>query len=581
MHRDRLTLRRVRENVRNMTAQLVGRHWSEFGTAEPVLVNLIAKYQSVVGRMLIAKNPRFLFSSDDPKAKVVLSKLQEAVNRRIEEMGVVNTLQSGVVNSLYSLGITKVAIASPVDAAAQGWGVKSGQWYCENVDPDDYVCDTNAKELTRLGYEGHRVRVPLDAVKKMYGRKAADLVSSEHAQFNAEGDERIDVLFRGYYGSREEYRDMVDLWEIYLADENKVVVVADSTLTGGYYSRWEREAAPLWEQRWVGPPAGPFHKLAMMKVPGNLWPKAPIQDVFDLHLVINGMARKLVDQAEGQKDVYAVRGGKTEDGERIRSAMDREMVPCDSDPTVISHPGPNQGVFSLFQALDGTFNREAGNLDLLAGTGNLSPTAAQDKMLNANASRVIGDMQDRTTDWITSIGKAATWYELYHPHNVTRAEDPKYSKLIGEPFVRTTTPKERRAIPPDLYSVRVDPYSLRHKTPEERLAWISDRVRNQIIPILPLIQQKGYDFDFGGLFQLEAELGDEPRWAGLMSVGEPPEADPSGGGQGQDGAGHGTTLPPNTSREYVRRSENRGNPQQSSAASQNQSQMNGPMGGAR
>ncbi len=410
MRQDRLVLMKTRENRRMMVRQMVGKHWSENGTTEAVVVNLISKFVSVIGRSLIAKNPRVKLSTFERSAKATADKMEAWCNREIQRLNLANSLQACVLDSLFSIGIMKVALAAPADAAGSGWGVKAGHPFCDPIDPDDFVCDTHSRDLTKLGYAGHRMRVLLDSVKdsRVYNSNRRKLEPSYHSQVNAQGDERIDVLFRSYYSSKEEYRDYVDLWEIYDPYDRKVLTLAGDDGDGN-------SAFIIREQEWVGPDCGPYHYLAMMKVPGNMWPKAPIQDLYDLHLLVNNIYRKLGRQAHDMKNVYVYRGGKDRDAEAVRKASDGEMVQCDSDPQVVTTEGPNQGIFVLGQHFESVFNREAGNIDLLAGAAKQSPTARQDAMLNENATRILGEMEDRSMDFFTSVTKAMMWFWQLHP----------------------------------------------------------------------------------------------------------------------------------------------------------------------
>lgn len=554
MKNDRLVLRRARENVRVMAQQLVGRWWSENGTEEPVLINNLARYQTVVGRALIGKDPRYLLSSFDRALAPTLSKLQAHANRRAEEMGLGGTIRASVVNSLYSIGITQVSLASPADAAAAGYGVIAGEPFASVVDPDDFVCDTHSTDLRKLGYAGKRVRLPLDVVKKMYGKRARDLAMSSHAQFNADGDSRIGTLFRGTYSTQEEYRQFVDLWEVWVTgddpDDASIVVLADSQITGAYWNKYRDGVEPLWEYKWIGPPCGPYHYLAMMKVPGNLWPKAPIQDIFDLHIAVNGLANKLVYQADAEKVVYGVKNAATEDAERYRTTQDRGMVPIDEPPVPIATPGPDQGVFNLEQWLGAELNKNAGNLDILSGAAPESDTLGQDRMLNANASRVIGGMQDEVMAHATDVGKAMIWYYNYHP---TAVYESVYDKHKGVRLKRRLGPEERHKLVYDTYKIKVDPFSLRYRSPEERLASMDRRVMQQVVPMAPVwAQTGGPSFDWAGYQQMVAELEDEPRWAKLFSLPQP-AASGGDGSEGPSGLSHRATKPAETTREVVRR----------------------------
>src|SRR5260370_6344382 len=158
MIRSRLMLRRFREERREMVRQYVGNHWSEEGTSEKVTVNLIGLYVSVVGRNLIAKNPRVMLSTFDRQNKPAVSAMQTWCNSEIVRMKMQNTLKRVVLDGLFSLGICKVALATPADSASVAWNLVAGQPFAERVDLDDFVFDMHARDFSECSFIGNRDR---------------------------------------------------------------------------------------------------------------------------------------------------------------------------------------------------------------------------------------------------------------------------------------------------------------------------------------------------------------------------------------------------------------------------------------
>src|SRR5947209_1673515 len=101
LRRDRLVLRRPRENRREMVRQFVGQRWSEDGTDRPVPVNLIALYVGVILTHLIAKEPRFTASTDDPEGRAAVEVLERWGNRELVRQQATQTLQRIVLDSLF------------------------------------------------------------------------------------------------------------------------------------------------------------------------------------------------------------------------------------------------------------------------------------------------------------------------------------------------------------------------------------------------------------------------------------------------------------------------------------------------
>src|SRR5262249_36774962 len=147
--------------------------------------------------------------------------------------------------------------------------------------------------------------------------------------FNAQGDERINLLGRSWYSmNSEEYDDYVDLWEIYLPHHRQVITLADDAMMGAYTGSVDYYEEALKEQKYVGPdrPLGPYHLLMGQRVPGNCMPKSEIQDLRDLHDMYNNIERKLFRQSKDYKQLFGILQGDVESGQRMKDANDGDFV---------------------------------------------------------------------------------------------------------------------------------------------------------------------------------------------------------------------------------------------------------------
>jgi hypothetical protein len=309
--RSRLMLRRPRQERRDMVKQFVGQHWSEEGTSEKVPVNLVSLYVQVMAARLVAKNPRVLLTTFDRGMKPTVSAMQAWANKEIERMDLQGTLQRVVIDALFSVGVLKVALADPSLAASSGWGLTAGEPFACPIDLDDWVYDAHCRDFRQASFLGHRYRVPLDTVKdsKLYSKARKDLVPATQQPYNQEGDEKIGMLGQTYSGAQDEdWEDYVDLWEIYLPRHRLVLTLTDEQLVGATPSDNGGRIEPLRVQQWVGPDCGPYHILGYGVVPGNPMPKAPVQDLIDLHDETNIAWRKIFRTMEDTKEVGLIQG---------------------------------------------------------------------------------------------------------------------------------------------------------------------------------------------------------------------------------------------------------------------------------
>jgi len=561
MKAGRRVLRLFREERLRAVRQYVGLHYADGGPDKAVPVNLIARYVSVIGRALVPSNPRVMITARKPQDAPVVSVMQEWVNRRLVEMYFQETLHRWVIDAVFSLGIMKVGIAAPTDSAVSGWyAAPAGMPFAETIDLDDFVYDPMCKDFRQASFLGHRFRVPLDVAKNMtsWDKKVRETLTKAESGTDGrlnqdDGDERVRVVGQGWQaGEEREYEPSVELWEVYLPRLKKVVILPSQQ--GGSPAS---DAKPLSEREWLGPPCGPYHFLGMQVVPGNPMPKAPIQDLIDLHEVVNKSYRKLIKQQERQKEVLPVRGAQLDDGRNVIQASDGEMIGVDNADTVkpVSFGGPNPVTAQFSIHLTDLFSKHAGNLDLMSGSAPQSKTATQDRILAANSNAMMADMQERTTSGTAKVMDALCWFWWYHPQ--LEMEVPRSAPGVPDvSIVRRLSPggtpgpgMKRNGRYEDL-SVRIDPYSMVYRTPQERLQFLNTVVQG-LFPLMPLLQQQGIMFDAQAYLKKTAEYADEPDVTSLFTVAEPPPQAPDESG-GVDTVS--SPKPANTTREYIRRS---------------------------
>lgn len=545
---DRRRLEWARVNRMEMVRQYAGDRWGEQCADKRIPINLLDLYVSIVGRNLIAKAPRVLLSTFDRESQPVVKAMESWANREIEHMQLADTLQRVVVDALFSLGVCKVGIATPADAASVSWSLEAGKPFCELIDLDDWVHDTHANHFAQCSYMGHRYRVPKEAAVAWLGKKAKDLNVSEDQPYNEGGDERIKLLGRGVEQYTEEFEDMVDLWEIYLPRHRLVVTIADDYMSGG--ATEDKEGQALLIQNWIGPYCGPYHPLGFGVVPGNAMPKAPLQSLFNLHEDANNAARKVERMVHRMKEVLVTDSNATESGQRIMDASDGQVIAV-SRPEGIKPMIPSgnalQPMIAAMTMFKDLFNVFGGNLEMMGGLSAQSKTATQDKMLNENSSRVISDMQERTVQHTSKVLESLCWYWHHDPNNVQRSEyKTKGASEVQEVFpARHPDPAAlRRTGRFEDMGIRVDPYSLKHQTPESRLQFIN-AVVDKLTPLMPILMQQGIMFDANHWLSLIAKYGDSPDVQELFTIREPVQA-----------AGGGSSEPPGmeqeTTRNYVR-----------------------------
>lgn len=554
--RSRLTLRRFREERREAVRQYVGSHYSEDGSIEKVPVNQISLFINIIGRSLIADNPRIMLSTFDRSLKPQVSAMESWLAKELPAMNFAETMQRVVLDAMFSVGVVKVALSTPSDSAKAAWNLPAGAPFVAPVDLDDFAVDIHARSFEEVSWICHRYRVHRDTIvdSKLYSKRRKDLEPSYDASYNAEGDERVNMIGRGYYGQyADEFEDMVDLWEIYLPRHRLILTLADDDLTGPTANGSEDlEEAALRVQNWVGPEKGPYHVMAFGTVPGNLMPKSPIHDLIDLHLQCNDLWRKMDRQGARFKDVTFVSGRADADGNRVLNGNDGDMIRVDNPDQIqnVKFGGPDQTLMGLFMSAKQMYNQHAGNLDLMGGLAPQSKTATQDQMLNTNGSRITSDMQQQATTCVARVAKALCWYWWHDPYLEMRSQYSLPGVTPPITLQRKVKPEDRIKGKFEDLQIETDPYSMQFTTPQQRLQTLMGLMRDVIVPMAPIMQQQQIVPDMNKFLEKVGKYANMPDLPEILTTqGDQPPETTQAGDQQQE-----VVKPGSTTRNYVRES---------------------------
>lgn len=553
---------------------LAGSRYSEDGAKKKTYLNLISLYVNIVSRSLISKSPRVLLRTFLRDQQPSVNAMQEWLNHEIERSSIAEQFKRVVIDALFSVGIMKVGIATPADAAVANWNLHAGDPYMRRIDLEDLVWDTNARDFSELAYIGHRIHVPKAIIEssKLYNKKAREkLATSENSRYNRTGEAKTSAIGRNEYAADSELEDMVDLWEVYVPQHRCIYTLADDDIGGASVSRDGPDVVALREMDWIGPDTGPYHILSFGIVPGNLFPKAPVQDVIDLHEAANNVYRKLVRQAHDQKEIL-LSMGSADDVDRIQKTPDGGAAMCESpDKTKVQkYGGPDQGLFLFIRELIERFSFMAGNLVVMGGLASQAGTAKQEELLASQSSGQVASMQDSTLEFVSECMRSLGWFWWHHPQKMMQYEHT----LPGLPDIGITrrlypnrdtpelmgmfglSPKEamnanKRTAPWDALHLKVDPYSMRHTTPQQRANDLTAFITQIYAPLAQVAAQQGVALDMPEFIRVLSEYRDMPEMQNILTVQEPAE-DMGGGGQGSS---HQRMMPPETTRNYVRKSE--------------------------
>lgn len=562
---DREALEPFRANRVELLRQVCGKHYGERGTPEELPINLLYKYVTTIARTLIPHEPRCLMRTGEKRFVPVVDGIEQYVNEEARRQYLGDEIGKVVVDALVSIGIMQVAITTPADSAAVGYSQKVGTPSAKRVSLDDWVWDTHARDPRQCSYMGHRYRPCLDTIRDdpAYGAARKDLQASDDDPTNHDGDRRLFEMVAGdNTGSGDtEFEERVDLWQLYFPRYKTICIVSDDQIRGHLQTGTGRpELEPLLVKEWVGPDCGPYHFLGMFWATDLLMPIAPLPQLWPMHVLVNNCYRKLMDQAERQKTLVVADTAAGEDAQKVRRELDGGVVLTANAERIkqMAWGGPDPNNVAFVDAAQYTFNQIAGNLDLLGGSAPQAKTATQEKLLNANSSRAITDMQMRTNSFTAGVFRAFAELHYNHPESVMRVtKEPKAAP--EEAFERAILPHPRfsgampdqlsRDFPFDRMKVELDPYSMQYTSPQEQGQAIRDMWINMFLPMMPLAQQQGVTADLNELIRLMAKYFDIPDLSRIFNTTAPPSEEAAGAGSG---GSHERLLAPSTSRTYER-----------------------------
>ena len=535
-------LRPFREVRKKLVKDFVGSMYGSSGDSgrQDIIMNLMYQTAETYTMSLAANRPRVLVTAQHTDVTWFAHSFQLGINNLIKEIRLEDMLRKAVMDSFFSMGIIKVysADAGLVELEGEDAWVDPGKPFAENISLDDFCYDTTASEWRKSSFALNKYRISREKVLSdgAYNKKVAEEldVVSQYPGWNADSGE---VPIREMLKSETQeagIEPMIDLMDVWLPKDKLVV-----TLPVG------KNTEPLRVVEWEGPENGPFHTLSLTcEVPDNIMPVSPAMNLKPLHDLINGLLRKQRRQAQRQKDIPFYQAGHQDDARRIEKASDGEWTRVDNPDSVnvmkMGGVDPQNQAFS--HSMKDTYDRMAGNLQMMAGLGPQSDTLGQDKLIHGAVTKREANMQYRVVDFTSRICRdlgSLLWQDQV-------LEIPQDFETSGIKVRADWNPEVREGDFID-YNFEIEPFSMMYKSPSERMQGISNFVTQIALPMEGMMQQYGGTIDIQELVEMYAELMDMPRLKQIVKFEEPKDDRPGPTPQQPAKASH-------TVRESVRRS---------------------------
>lgn len=480
---DRKQLQFYRDKFHENIKILVGRHYSDDGSEQPVPINKFALMLDVLTPMLAGKTPAAYVTTKSKAHKQTALAMQLAFPKRLKQVNYRDAARQVFAASIFSpMGIAKVGrefVRTETDEDGTEFNVTRPYVYPITI--DDFVFDMDAKRWCDVQYAGDRCDVDYDEFMEAGGFEPGveDYLEAAKNRYDHPDDERgrVAEISRGNQKKREQYRDTMSVWYIWCRHDNTVKVF-DRLRDGRLLKTIEFE----------GPEDGPYHFLSYTDVPGQILGLAPAAKLRDVVEAINMAWNKAVDGADRQKTLYEFRDAATASLARTLPDGHTYHSNVPNNVQAVRFGGAEQTNIGMAMTADNVFDQLGYPLSLLGGMGAGSPTATQDSILQGNATRSIGQMANRVQEFHASVFEHLgndMWDDHLFDPDMTYT--PTGSRLV---FTVSFAPDKRWGEFGD-YDIQIVPYSMSESTPAERWRGIAQFMQTFVMNAMPYMQQQG------------------------------------------------------------------------------------------
>lgn len=394
--------------------EYVGQYYdSTEGMVGTKALNLIFNAIRVLVPTMVMNFPKHTIETPYLAVRQYANLLGLALDQHDQKINICDTYRRVIVDAIFTLGIMKTGLAQSdsVYAFDDDMGqnqVDNGTVYTEAVDFDNFVVDPGCKQylFKDANFMGDKICLPRQMLLDS-GLYNNDLVEKlPRAGDKVQEGRAADVSMKGIEEDENyDLQDEVEVYEIWVPSANAILTVpAAKDVTFDEYLR---------VADYYGVKEGPYTFLALTPpVPNNPLPIPMVGVWYDLHILANRMAKKIIEQAERQKDLVAYKRTSADDAEALKDAGDGEAVAVD-DPDgvkVVSYGGQQNSNENHLGALENWFNMMAGNPAQVGGQNIEAKSATAANILQQNSGIGLEDMKDMVYRAAAGEARKRAWY---------------------------------------------------------------------------------------------------------------------------------------------------------------------------
>jgi hypothetical protein len=422
-----------------------------------------------------------------------------SVNQTAKEIGFDDTLQTLVLEALFSFATAKVGLHT----VGHSHGHKYGKAFVDVVTIDNLVIDMAAKHINNIQFIGNDYWMDFDDVMEsdIFNSRAKNgLHPDEFEIVNEQGEERAETISMSETAA-DEYRKRIWLRDVYLQKENVVVSYA------------VKSKRLLGDTEWPTREIKPYYHLGYGKVPGNMLPLSPVSLWRDIHVLCNALYRKMARAADSQKEVMGFSGGNDESAQDFQKATDGHAIKYTGPkPEKLSAGGVNGNTLAFFMNAKELFSYFGGNIDSLGGLAPMTQTVGQDRMLAEAASSQVREMAGQTIGFVREIFRALAWLEWTDPVGQRTFE----KELVPGLNVEASFGPADKGGDFSVFDLDINPYSAQEDTPSIKLQKIGLVMQQYILPLMPLIEAQGGKLDVQDLLKTVTKYADLPELQSIL-----------------------------------------------------------------
>ncbi len=498
--------------------EFVGPHYSSGNSRNKAkLLNMMQLAVSIKTQQLAPRRPRCLATTWRKDLKAVATDLELGINETVKKIELGKSLYDVVQEAMFGMGIMKIGLdVSGSVTDEDGSPIYAGQVYCDPVGFGDFVFDPKCRNLAQTSLIGSRTFVRMEYVQNNQlfdDRVKANVRPLGEKNTSSDGNTSEELWNNEEFEASDTYGDWVELWDLYLPYERKLVTFASTSQS------CELMTEPLLEADWSGPPHGPYRVLAFTGVPGNPLPVPPASMFYDLDREINGIMDKIQSRVKNAKKCYGIAGPDDANVGRFQNCRDGEAFRLDGafDMQPVEVGGLDQQMLAYALQLKSLFSYMAGNLDIQGGLAPQSDTLGQDRLMSASASRQIDDMQDRVLDFTSGCMRDIMHYLWSDP-----LLNIPITKTMGEMSITKTITPESLQGEVDEYEIEIDPYSAPNTSPASRLQTMGTIFSSFITPFIGQLEAQGASVDMVNALKVVAKLSDFKELNDVVKFQGPP-----------------------------------------------------------